>query len=279
MSERALIAVDVGNSCIKLALPESSLHADQEMAGSPAISTARIPLQDPQWCSRVAAMVRQWLGGPVTSTRWAVVSVNAPAAELLRQQVAQCWPTHQWHLFTRHDIALPLQVDSPDQLGIDRIVGGYGALRRVAGDSVITIDAGSAVTIDLISEGIFVGGAILPGMRLQFESLGQGTDRLPRIPTSLPVVPGEPDRCQLPGRNTQAAMWAGVVLGIAGAIERIVDALGGTRADVPPVVLTGGDAALLADRLRCPCRLEPDLVVRTILTLEGAGRANKSLCE
>ena len=65
----------------------------------------------------------------------------------------------------------------------------------------------------------FVGGAILPGLSLQTRALASGTDALPQIAwnsgASLPT----------PGRNTTDAIRLGVLLGLAGAVERLVAAI------------------------------------------------------
>ncbi|MFG0319671.1 MAG: hypothetical protein ACF8XB_20530, partial [Planctomycetota bacterium JB042] len=71
------------------------------------------------------------------------------------------------------------------------------------------------------------------------------------------------------GRDTVPAIRAGVVLGVAGAIERIARELGAGRdADL---VLTGGDAARLRPFLGLELRLDLDLTLRGIARGARAG--------
>ena len=78
--------------------------------------------------------------------------------------------------------ALPIRVDykSPETLGSDRIATAVGAADAFPGRNVLVVDAGSALTIDLVTgDGAFVGGRISPGMMMRFRALHQLTGRLP----------------------------------------------------------------------------------------------------
>ena len=68
-------------------------------------------------------------------------------------------PNVRWVVIDRHWVPLELRVDEPDRVGIDRVLAAAAARRRF-GDNVIVIDCGSAVTIDLVRNGIFEGGVI-----------------------------------------------------------------------------------------------------------------------
>src|SRR6185312_8188631 len=92
--------------------------------------------------------------------------------------------------------SLPLRVlvQQLDHVGIDRLLDAVAAnSRRPAGVPAIIIDAGSAVTVDLVDEaGAFTGGAILPGLRLMAKALHDYTALLPLVdpPTQAPPLPG-----------------------------------------------------------------------------------------
>ncbi len=73
---------------------------------------------------------------------------------------------------------LPLDVeyDSRGSLGADRVAAAAGALSSVP---VLVVDAGTAVTEDLVADGRFLGGNISPGLSLRFRALNGFTSRLP----------------------------------------------------------------------------------------------------
>lgn len=161
---------------------------------------------------------------------------------------------------------LKLAVDYPDRVGIDRVAAAWAAWLRFGRKSCIVVDAGTAVTIDLVdSTGTFWGGAILPGMDLMLRSLAEGTCLLPRI-RSETINP----KLSWPGKNTDAAIAAGVLAAQVGAVNTLLDK---ARASMPDarIVVTGGGGKLLADASGIPsCYIDG-------LVLEGIARAGEPL--
>jgi len=100
------------------------------------------------------------------------------------------------------------------------------------------VDAGTAMTVDLVVDQTFRGGAIAPGARALAGSLAERGAQLFEI-TPRPGVPAL-------GRSSQAALEAGVVVGLRGAARALVTGLMAT-APVGPVglIVTGGDRELL----------------------------------
>lgn len=118
-------------------------------------------------------------------------------------------------------------------LGIDRALAVLGA-GQILGWPVLVIDAGTALTFTgADAQGRLVGGAILPGLRLQFESLGQRTAALPKVE----LIEQMPQRWAL---STPEAIQSGIVYTVlAGIKEFILD----WRRHFPDsqIALTGGD--------------------------------------
>ena len=137
----------------------------------------------------------------------------------------------------------PLPIDvaygSRSTLGADRVAAAAGVAEE--GRSVLLVDAGTAVTLDLVEGMRFWGGNISPGLRLRFTSLARYTSRLPQVDIKGDV----PDF----GHNTVTAIRSGVVQGLVG---EIIYALERARKRFPhaELVLTGGDADYLAAFLR-----------------------------
>jgi len=167
---------------------------------------------------------------------------------LMREKKISC------HELT-HLLPLPIQIgyETPDSLGKDRIAAAAGAAARFPGRNVLAIDAGTALTIDLISgAGLFIGGNISPGMRMRFSALHRQTFSLPEI-TPAETVP-------LIGKNTRDAILAGVVNGLTYEIDNSINSLNNKYNDLH-VILTGGDASYLAPRLKYTIFVEENLVL------------------
>ncbi len=154
---------------------------------------------------------------------------------------------------------LPLEVDLefPDRVGIDRLMDAVAAKQRAVGKPAIIVDAGSAVTIDWLTEtGIYSGGSIFPGIRLMVESLHNFTALLPHIDVKEPSP-------KLPATSTPAAMEAGVFWAVIGGINEISARLEASVMSKPARFITGGDAEFLHPAL------PNDFMLWPTMTLEG----------
>jgi len=117
---------------------------------------------------------------------------------------------------------LPVAFDyeEPGTLGTDRICDALACAAMSKGKSCIIIDVGTAVTVDYLRDGkIFEGVAILSGYSMQLDALHKNTDSLPRIDIS---ALGDGPNVSLPSKSTEDCIKAGILLGMAGAIDRCV---------------------------------------------------------
>src|SRR5207244_9869901 len=120
-------------------------------------------------------------------------------------------------LSSAQQVPLPVRVERPESVGIDRLLNAVAASRRLQrGGAAVIVDAGSAVTDDWLDEsGAFAGGAIFPGLRLMAAALHDYTALLPQVEVREPNPP-------LPGASTRAAMEAGIFWAVAGGIRALV---------------------------------------------------------
>lgn len=131
-------------------------------------------------------------------------------------------------------LPIKLNYGTPRTLGADRIAAAVGAV--APGESALVIDAGTAVTSDLVVKGVFMGGNISPGLALRFRSLHRYTSALPEVAAEGPV----PEF----GSDTETAIRAGVVRGLVAQLAADFRAAFDIDNDMK-MVLTGGDAAFL----------------------------------
>lgn len=146
-------------------------------------------------------------------------------------------------------------------LGNDRVAAAAGAHALYPGEGALVVDAGTAVTIDVLSEeGVFMGGNIAPGMRLRFGSLHEFTERLPLVDPS--------DSVEEFGTDTVSAIRSGVQMGMVSEIMCSFEAA--KKFGCNRIILTGNDAPVLMPLLRrfTSCVEEvPSLVGRGLLSI------------
>jgi type III pantothenate kinase len=137
----------------------------------------------------------------------------------------------------------------PGAAGMDRRVQVLAATVLGAGAAVV-VSCGTALTVDVGgADGALVGGTIGVGLSLAAKALTVGAEKLPLVDLAGPTP--------LPAPDTETAIRSGVVIGAAGAVERLVASMRPTP--TCPVFLTGADAPLLAPHLRLPHRVHGGL--------------------
>ncbi len=198
---------------------------------------------------------------------WRVASVHRPSERRLADWVGRTHGRANYRNLNVTDLPLQVHVEHPERVGMDRLVAAVAVnRRRQATSPAIIVDAGTAVTVDLVNaDGQFLGGSILPGRRLIARALAADTDQLPEVgPTSLDTVPAAV------GRSTVGAIQSGLFWGSVGAIRELVHRLGDTAAGTPQLFMTGGDAEQLAPHVSPDAQFVPNLIFEGILASSTA---------
>ncbi len=136
---------------------------------------------------------------------------------------------------------LQIKYHNPLEVGSDRIADAMAATHLYPNTNLIVIDFGTATTIEAISaKREFLGGAILPGLRISMEMLEQRTSRLP----SVEIVKGG----NVVGRSTTESIQSGLYYGHYGSVREILrqTTLQAFNGKQPKVIGTGGFASLFA---------------------------------
>jgi len=229
-----ILVIDVGNSGAKV----GAVRAD-DVAGP-----VRLPRVD-------GRAVREF-AGPLLKGKQAVIAIagSDPAKvdglvwEVKKLRLGTVVPVGPSHA----GIPAP-DVSEPARAGVDRRVQLLAAT-YLAGEATAVVSCGTAMTVDVgDAAGALRGGAILPGLGLAARSLAEGTARLPLIELG--------GQAGMPATDTDCAIRTGILVGGAGAIERLLE-----DAQVSldsPVYLTGQDAPHLAPHLTRSVRTHPGL--------------------
>ncbi len=230
-----VLVIDIGNSGGKVGA----------VRGADVAGPVRLP--------RVDGRAVRDIAGPMLKGKQAVIAIAGSDPARVEGLV---WEVKKLRLGTvvgvgpDHRGIPPAALARPEQAGVDRRLQVLGAAHLAGGVAVAVVSCGTALTVDVgDAAGALQGGAIAPGLGLGARALAEGTALLPRI-----ALPGE---AVMPAPDTERAIRAGILLGAAGAVERLLEEAGlGSQV---PVYLTGQDAPHLQPHMRCAVRVHPGL--------------------
>lgn len=164
----------------------------------------------------------------------------------------------EWSIKTTildHHTSLPFinTYKTPETIGNDRIAAIAGASFLYPGKNVLIIDAGTAITFDLIDDkNIYRGGTISPGLEMRFKALNHYTAGLPLL--------GKSDDTKLLGQNTSEAIVNGVQNGMIFEIESYLTKISNKYPQLV-VLLTGGDSQFFDTKLKKPIFADSNLTL------------------
>jgi len=219
-----VLACDIGNTSMQIA------WVDRETSGS----LMSFPNDDLSGLADGLAAVWSEMG---SAGKVAACSVNPESLATL--EAASAKAIGQDVLVVGRDLPLPRETNLPHPAGIgtDRLCAASAAFDQL-GVACVVADFGSAITIDCVNEdGVFQGGAILPGLQMGARALASQTAQLPEVK----IV--DPD--WIYGQDTEQAITGGLVRGARGALRELVEAYATDMGQWPLVILTGGDARII----------------------------------
>jgi type III pantothenate kinase len=166
-------------------------------------------------------LVANVAGVPVHDAILAAAKRFATAPEFIASRAVQCGVRSSY--------------DPPEQLGCDRWAALIGA-RRLYPGACLVVNAGTAMTVDALSEdGIFLGGIIVPGLDLMRRALDAHTALLRWQPGAVRFFPN----------NTGDAIVSGAAHALTGAIERMAGFMRESGQERLRVILSGGSSEAL----------------------------------
>ena len=148
---------------------------------------------------------------------------------------------------------LQIHYDNPRDVGSDRIADAVAAI-ELYGPPLIVVDFGTATVFDAISrDGVYLGGAIAPGINVSAEALYINTSQLRRVELIAPK--------SAIGQNTSAALQSGLVFGYAGLVEGVVARFKQELGQDAQVIGTGGLADVISREVKVFDAVNPDLTL------------------
>lgn len=154
------------------------------------------------------------------------------------------------------DVKVPIRnlYRSPRQVGQDRLVNAYAGV-MFYGAPLVVVDFGTAITFDIISKKKeYLGGMIIPGLRISLEALNQKTALLPKIKLEKPR--------EFIGRDTKNSMLSGIIYGFAALTDDLAMCIRNKIGSDTRIIGTGGNIKLIAQYCKRIDVIDQDLTLK-----------------
>jgi type III pantothenate kinase len=244
-----LLVVDVGNSNVVM-----GLYQGEALVQTFRVATVRSRTED-----EYAVLLRQLLTlrsiAPPSVTAAIIASVVPQLTDVMISAIRQAIGHEPLVVGPGIETGISVLYDKPQDVGADRIVDAVAAYARYQ-SGVIVVDFGTATTFNCVSpKGEYLGGVIVPGVKVSLEGLMQSAAKL--RPVELTAPP------QVLGRSTTHAIQSGAIHGYAAMVDGLVERLVAELGFPCKVIATGGLAPLIGKHTKRIEELDPNL------TLEG----------
>lgn len=248
-----ILLVDVGNTNIVL-----GVHKDNKYIASWRISTDAKKTSD-EYGIQVMQLFSQNNLDPKEVKGIIISSVVPNIMHSLENMIRKCFSIEPIIVGPGIKTGMNIKYDNPKEVGADRIVNAVAAYEMYKKPMII-IDFGTATTFCAITKtGDYLGGCIVPGIKISSDALFERAAKLPRVELEVPK--------NIICKDTISSMQSGILYGYIGQVEYIVnkmkEEMKRKSKEEPLVVATGGLAKLIAKKTKVIDNVDPDL------TLEG----------
>lgn len=217
----ANLIIDEGNTLCKIAVLDKSEVLCEWSAGEFDMAKA-------------AELVEQF------SVDKAVVASTRGGAEKICEQL-RSKIDRVLHFSSQTEVPIEIEYSSRQTLGADRIAVAVGVVCEMGIRDALIVDMGSAITYDIVEDGVFKGGNISLGVAMRFKALNEFTASLPLCEAT------EPNNKF--GQSTKEAIEQGVMQGILHEIEGYVERISAEN-NKKSIIFCGGDAESFVNRIK-----------------------------
>ncbi len=243
-----LLAIDIGNTNLVIGCMEKD-----EILFKARIATDRTRTSD-QYGVEIKNMLEAY-GVRVSDIDDCIISsVVPPVFHSVRTGVIKIIGKQPMVVGPGLKTGLNIHVDVPSQVGSDRIVVAVAALAEYSAP-LILMDLGTATTMDVVvPDNIYMGGVILPGVKVALEALTSRAAQLPGISLDKPR--------NVIGKNTVDCMRSGMMYGTAASIDGLVERIEEELGHRCTLIATGGMAQFITPLCKREIILEKDLLLK-----------------
>jgi type III pantothenate kinase len=243
-----ILAIDVGNSNIVIGY----IQNDE------IIQVARISTDTKKTEDEYAVILKQltdFYQIDASEIEGAIISsVVPPVTSILKEAVRRLTNLTAIVVGSGIKTGLNIAIDNPAQLGSDLVADGVAAVAFYK-TPVIVFDMGTATTISVIGHNAsYLGGVIIPGLRLSLNALSSHASQLPAVPVEAPK--------SCIGANTIECMKSGSIFGTASMVDGMIGRIEEELGESASVVATGGLASCIVPHCKRNIVYDENLLLR-----------------
>ena len=243
-----LLAIDIGNTNLVIGCIQ-----DDDILFKMRIATDRTRTSD-QYGVEIKNMIETFGVKVSDITDCIISSVVPPVFNSVKTGLIKVLGKQPMVVGPGLKTGLNIHMDVPSQVGSDRIVIAVAALAEFKAP-LILMDLGTATTIEVVEpENRYMGGVIVPGVRVSLDALTSRAAQLPGISLDCPK--------QVIGKNTVDCMRSGMMYGTAAMIDGLVDRIEEELGHPSTLVATGGMAQFIAPLCRHEIILDKNLLLK-----------------
>jgi len=223
-----VLLFDVGNTHTTIALTRNGKEFDKYR-----ISTSKYETED-----EIYAFLKSFFKDYIENIPTVVSSV-VPSVNVVFEYFANKYGNGEVYFVNAQNYdKIFWNVNYPKEIGADRVCDVIAA-KKDYGDNCIVIDYGTAITIEVLRNGVYEGGAIIPGFAMMINALFKGTAK-------LPLVELKPSKVFV-GKDTESNIQIGTINATVGAVKYVVDNILTEFTTVPKIIHTGGQSVFVKD--------------------------------
>lgn len=223
-----ILAIDIGNTNIVLGIIDNN-----KIIFTGRLSTDKLKTAD-EYALLFSGLINMHSIDIKDIEGVIVSSVVPPLILTMKRAVKRLTDKEPFILGPGLKTGLNIKLDNPAQLGCDQVADAVAAINKYPAPLMV-LDMGTATTVSVIDKNKnYLGGLIIPGIRISQEALSSSTSQLPRISLEKPE--------KVIGSNTVDCMKSGAVYGTAAMIDGLADRIETELGEKVTIVATGGNS-------------------------------------
>lgn len=248
-----ILAIDMGNTNIVIGGIDESRTYFLERITTNHVNTALEYAVSIKNILEIHGVDRAQVTGAIAS------SVVPPLNATLSSAVNKLFGFRPMFVGSGMKTGLNILMDNPKTVGTDMIVDAIAAIKEYPCPLII-IDMGTATTMSVVDHsGNYIGGVILPGLKVSLDSLSSKTAQLPSISLDIPK--------KVIGKNTIDCMRSGIMYGSAGMLDGIIDRMEEELGGPATVLATGGLSRFVVPLCRHSIIYDEELLMKGLWIL------------
>ena len=243
-----LLTLDIGNTTTTVGLFRGSRLVHSDRFGS------RLELGVEEGAEMLSTFLQKKLSRTPSLQKAIIASVVPRLTTVYTSAIETKFGVQPLLVSAQRPVGLKIGYRRPEQLGADRLANAVAGF-YLYGGPVIIVDLGTATKFEVVTKkGEYLGGAIGPGVETASVDLVRRTALLPKVVLKKPK--------SAIGRSTEEALQAGILLGAAGGIDRMVAEIEKELGTKMKVIATGGLAKTVAGLSKRIGKVDPNLTLK-----------------